>query len=130
MSSSGFAGRAMGMNGASPSALAMRLLSLAAVVTVLTIAAPASAQEAPAPDPQSTYVAPAHSGEALRVTTYVQRPQATGRLAQRYKGLRANRSAPTASPQLVRPRPVARTYSSPRASFIRIGGSFFQVVPR
>ena len=107
----------------------MRLLSFAVVLTVLALAAPASAQDAPEPDPKSTYVAPTHPGEAVRITTYDQRPTERGRLARRYKGIRVNRSAPSPAP-LVRAEPVARTYSSPRATFVRRGGTFFQVLPR
>ncbi len=107
----------------------MRLLSFTAVLAALAFATPASAQDAPAPDPRSTYVAPTHPGEAVRVTTYERRPEPQGRLARRYKGVRANRSTAEAPP-VVRALPVARTYSTTRAAFVRRGGSFFQVLPR
>lgn len=108
----------------------MRFLSLAAGLITLALAAPASAQDAPAPHPQSTFVAPTHAGEAVRVTTYEQRPSEQGRLARRYKGIRANRSVPTETAPIARIQPAARTYSTPRTSFIQRGGTFFQILPR
>ncbi|MEM6286041.1 MAG: hypothetical protein AAF845_02665 [Bacteroidota bacterium] len=105
----------------------MRTLLLGAAAFFL--AASASAQDAPAPDPSSTYVHPAHAGEALRVTTYDQRPTERGRLAARYVGLRANRSA-KAAPRLVTGlQPAERTFDTPRHTYVRRGGSYFQVVP-
>lgn len=106
----------------------MRTALPLALLAALVAAAPASAQDAPAPTPQSTFVAPVHSGEAVRVTTYAARPADRGRLARRYRGLRANRTAlrvPAVAPATV-VEPVTRT---PRAAFIQRNGSFFQVVP-
>ena len=68
-------------------------------------------------------------GEAVRVTIYARRPPQQGRLARRYRGLRADRSAP-AAPRVVQAQPVERTFSTPQHSFVRRGGSFFQVIPR
>ena len=104
----------------------MRLALLLGAAALAT-AAPASAQQA-GPAPTSTYVQPHHAGEALRVTTYAERPSGPGRLAARYRGLRANRSVH--APQGAhRTRVVSRTVETPRGTFIRQGGSFFQVVP-
>lgn len=104
----------------------MRLSLLLGAVALLA-AAPVSAQQA-GPDPASTYVHPGHAGEAVRVTTYAERPTERGRLARRYQGLYANRAVRTAPP-VRRARAAAPTFDSPRASFIRRGGSYFQVVP-
>ena len=87
------------------------------------------AQDAPAPDPGSTYVHDAHAGEALRVTTYDQRPTERGRLAARYRGLRANRTVHTSTRLVTGLRPAERTFDTPRHSYVRRGGSYFQVVP-
>ena len=101
------------------------LLGLAA----LAFAVPAQAQEA-RPAPAVTFVVPSMPGEAVRVTTYDRRPTERGRLARRYRGLRANRTARPAGPRLVRAEPAERTVSTPRHTFVRRGGSFYQVVPR
>lgn len=106
----------------------MRAFSPLALLAAVLVAAPASAQDAPGPSPQSTYVAPTHSGEVLRITSYADRPTEPGRLARRYRGLRANRSthigASVGRATVVEP--VTRT---PQGSFIQRNGSFFQVVP-
>lgn len=105
----------------------MRLLPLLALA--LGLAATASAQTPAEPSPASTFVVPAHPGEAVRVTTYAQRPAEQGRLARRYRGIHVQRSTPGPAP-VVRARPVARTYSTPRDAFVRQGGTFFRLVPR
>lgn len=104
----------------------MRLLLLGAAV--LFVAAPASAQQA-APSPRATYVQPHHAGEAVRVTTYAERPAGRGRLAARYRGIRVNRTERAAPRLVTNATPAAPTFDSPRHSFVRRGGSFFQVVP-
>ena len=93
----------------------------------LAFALPAQAQETVRPSPQSTFVVPAHKGEAVRITTYAERPSDRGRLARRYRGLRANRTVSAGLPA-VPARAVAPTVSSPRYTWIRQGGSFYQVV--
>ncbi|MDT0630857.1 hypothetical protein RQM47_12220 [Rubrivirga sp. S365] len=114
---------------------ATRVLPLAAAFAAL-VAAPATAQETPAGTPAgtpaegSTYVVPSGPGEAVRVTTYARRPAERGRLARRYKGLRANRTAPVATPPAARVVPAAPLYRSPRAAYVRRYGSYFQVVRR
>lgn len=105
----------------------MRTLLLGA--TALLLASSASAQDAPEPDPQSSFVLSSHAGEALRVTTYDQRPTERGRLAARYRGLRANRTAPAPRRLVTNATPAAPTFDTPRHSFVRRGGSYFQVVP-
>lgn len=104
----------------------MRLAALG--LLALAFAVPAQAQETLRPSPRSTYVVPSHHGEAVRITTYDRRPTERGRLARRYRGLHANRS-PRAAFRAVPARPVARTVSSPRHTFVRVGGSYYQVVP-
>ena len=104
----------------------MRLAVLG--LLALAFAAPSQAQEAYRPSLRSTFVVPSHSGEAVRVTTYAQRPPDRGRLSRRYRGLRANRS-PRAQSRAVTARVVSRTVSSPRHAFVQSGGSFYQVVP-
>lgn len=105
----------------------------ALLALALVAALPAAAQDAPAESPRpslrSTYVAPAGPGEAVRITVYARRPVGPGRLAQRYKGLRANRTVRTQSSRAARATPAAPLHRSPRATFIRQGGSYFQVVP-
>jgi len=97
----------------------------------LAVAAPSRAQRVVTPEPGSTYVVPSHRGEAVRITTYAERPTGRGRLAERYVGIRANRSprrdarGTGGSSQL-----RSRVVSSPRHSFVQRGGSFFQVVPQ
>lgn len=103
----------------------MRPLFLAAA---LLVALPASAQDV-SPDPQSTYVLPAHRGEMVRVTTHDQRPTQFGRLAERYRGLRANRTVHATERYVTKPQPAAPTFDTPRHAFVRRGGSFFQVLP-
>ena len=105
----------------------MRLVALG-LAALAFAAVPAQAQEAIRPSLRSTFVVPSHSGEAVRITTYAQRPPQQGRLSRRYRGLRANRS-PQATARVVRALPVAPTVSSPRHSFVRVGGSYYQVVP-
>ncbi len=100
------------------------------LVVLACAAAPAQAQEAPArPSLRSTFVVPSMPGEAVRVTIYARRPPQRGRLSRRYRGLRADRSAP-AVPRVVRARPVERTFSTPQHAFVKRGGSFYQVLPR
>ena len=103
----------------------MRLAALG--LLALAFAMPAQAQAAQ-PAPQSMFVVPSHPGEAVRVTTYAQRPSDRGRLARRYRGLRANRTARSGL-SVVSARPAAPTVSSPRHTWVRRGGSFYQVVP-
>lgn len=116
---------------------AMRALSapsLLGVGLLAALAAPAAAQEVPAeaprPAPQSTYVVPPGPGEAVRVTVYARRPAPEGRLARRYKGLRANRTVRASAPAVAYAVPAAPVYRSPRAEYVRRYGSYFQVLPR
>ena len=109
----------------------MRPLALG-LLTALAVS-PAAAQEAPAEAPRpglrSTYVVPSGRGEAVRVTVYARRPAERGRLARRYKGLRANRTVrPSAA--VARAVPVERVHRTPRARYVRRYGSYFQVLPR
>ena len=104
----------------------MRTLLLPTLLFALAAAAPASAQSTPTAD-SSTVVVPSLPGEALRVTTADRQPPRQGRLARRYRGIRANRVASVGA-SVVSARPVAPTISTPRAAFIRRGGSYFQVV--
>lgn len=106
---------------------------LLALGLLAALAVPAAAQDAPeatapAPHPESTFVIPSHSGEAVRVTTYAERPTGRGRLAARYRGLRVYREARPAAraARAVVVEPVLRT---PRATFIERAGSRFQVLP-
>ena len=112
--------------------IASRLTLSLGVLGLAVLAAPAQAQEAGEvqPSAQATFVVPSMPGEAVRVTTYERRPPAQGRLSRRYRGLRANRSLRATVPPLVRTHPVERTFSTPQHSFVRRGGSFFQVLPR
>jgi hypothetical protein len=104
--------------------------TLLAVGLLAALASPALAQDAEAsgPDPQSTYVVPAHPGEAVRITVYAERPTGTGRLAQRYRGLRIQRTAPVAA-SAAPARVVQPVTETPRAAFVRRAGSYFQVLP-
>ena len=105
----------------------MRLAALGALALLLAL--PAQAQD-DGPDPRSTVVVPAMPGEAVRVTTYATRPAQRGRLAQRYRGLRADRS-PRAQARLVQVTGVReRVVSTPRHHFVQRGGTFFQVAPQ
>lgn len=107
----------------------MRLATLG--LLALAFAVPSQAQDAPAtyrPSLRSTFVVPAHNGEAVRITTYARRPPERGRLARRYRGLRANRTV--RMPHSATPaRVVQRTVSTPRHSYVRVGGTYYQVVP-
>ena len=104
----------------------MRLAFLG-LVALAFAAAPQAQQNRPSL--RSTYVVPSLPGEAVRVTTYARRPPQQGRLSRRYRGLRADRS-----PRQVRTvtggRVAERTYSTPQHTFVKRGGSFFQVIPR
>ena len=102
--------------------------ALLGLVALAFAAAPAQAQEAQ-PSPTSTYVVPSMPGEAVRVTTYAQRPAEPGRLSRRYRGLRANRSPQTVA-RVVDARVASRTVSTPQHTFVQRGGSHFQVVPQ
>lgn len=103
-------------------------LALLAALAVAPAAAQDAPSEVPRPSPQSTYVVPSGPGEAVRVTTYARRPAEPGRLARRYKGLRANRTAPAPRP-VGRAVPVDRVRHAPRGAFVQRYGTFFQVVP-
>ena len=94
----------------------MRLVALG--LLALAFAAPTQAQEAIRPSLRSTFVVPAHAGEAVRVTTY----------ARRYRGIRMNR-APRQAMRTVQARPAAPLFSTPSQSYVRKGGSYFRVVP-
>ena len=98
------------------------------LVALTFAAAPAQAQQN-RPSLRSTFVVPSMPGEAVRVTTYARRPPQRGRLSRQYRGLRANRS-----PRHVRiatgGRVAERTYSTPQHTFVKRGGSYFQVIPR
>lgn len=97
-------------------------------LVALAFALPAQAQQA-RPSLNSTFVVPSMPGEAVRVTTYARRPPQEGRLSRRYRGIRSDRS-PRPVPRAVSQTRVAeRTYSTPQHSFVRRGGSFFQVLP-
>ncbi|WP_412062844.1 hypothetical protein [Rubrivirga sp. IMCC45206] len=104
----------------------MRLVALG--LLALAFAAPTQAQEAIRPSLRSTFVVPAHAGEAIRVTTYARRPPQRGRLARRYRGIRVNRS-PRQAMHAVPARPAAPLFSTPSQSYVRKGGSYFRVVP-
>ena len=108
----------------------MRALPALGLLAALA-AAPAVAQDAEAtgPDPRSTFVVPALPGEAVRVTTYAERPAGRGRLAARYRGLRVHRTAPVAA-RPVRALVVEPVVRTPRAAFVERAGSHFQVVGR
>lgn len=106
----------------------MRLAFLG-LVALAFAAAPAQAQDA-RPSLRSTYVVPSMPGEAVRVTTYARRPSLRGRLARRYRGLRANRAPRAAAVATAPARLAVPTVSSPHHTFARRNGSFFQVVPR
>lgn len=103
-------------------------LGLLAAVATPALAQDAPASEAPAPDPMSTYVVHSHAGEAVRLTVYGERPVGPGRLAQRYRGLRIQRSAPQA-PAAARGRVVHPLTSTPQGAFVRHAGSYYQVLP-
>lgn len=105
-------------------------LALLGLVALAFAVAPAQAQQQNRPSLRSTYVVPSHQGEAIRVTTYARRPPQRGRLARRYRGLRANRSPQQQARIVSGGRVAERTYSTPQHSFVRRGGSYFQVVPR
>lgn len=93
-------------------------------------AAPAQAQtQQNRPSLRSTFVVPSHQGEAVRITTYARRPPQRGRLARRYRGLRADRS-PRHVQIATGGRIAERTYSTPQSTFVRRGGSYYQVIPR
>ena len=124
---------------ASASQLARRIAVLGAAALAVAallafVATPAQAQQAQAPQVRpslrSAFVVPSMPGEAVRVTTYARRPPQGGRLARRYRGLRANRTQHASVPSVVRAEPVERTFSTPQHSFVKRGGSFFQVLPR
>ena len=102
--------------------------ALLAAVAAAPVAAQDAPTEAPRPSPGSTYVVPSGAGEAVRVTVYERRPSDRGRLARRYKGIRANRTA-RVSPAPARATPVDRVRYAPRGAFVQRYGSFFQVVP-
>lgn len=108
--------------------LALGLLALLAAAPAQSQDAPADAQERIEPDPNATFVVRGMPGEAVRVTTYANRPPQRGRLARRYIGLRANR-APRAQMRVVPLRPVAPLIHSPSGTFVRRGTSYFPVVP-
>ena len=107
----------------------MRLAALG--LLALAFAVPSQAQEAREtyrPSLRSTFVVPAHTGEAVRIPTYARRPPERGRLARRYRGLRANRTVRT--PHTAAPaRVVQGTVSTPHHSYVRVGGTYYQVVP-
>lgn len=104
----------------------MRLVALG--LLALAFAAPTQAQEAIRPGLRSTFVVPSHPGEVVRVTTYARRPPQQGRLARRYRGIRANRS-PRQSMHVVQARPAAPILRTPSQGYVRQGGSYFRVVP-
>ena len=105
----------------------MRLAFLG-LVALAFAAAPQAQQNRPSL--RSTYVVPSMPGEAVRVTTYARRPPQQGRLSRRYRGLRANRSPQQHARIASGGRVAERTYSTPRHTFVKRGGSYFQVVPR
>ena len=96
----------------------------------LLFALPAQAQEVNRPSLRSTFVVPSMPGEAVRVTTYARRPPQQGRLARRYRGLRANRSPRTEARLATVTGVRERITSTPRHHFVQRGGTFFQVVPQ
>ena len=116
----------------------MRLVALG--LLALAFALPTQAQtltrqQVNRPSLRSTFVVPSHNGEARRVTTYARRPAQQGRLARRYRGLRANRTVRSTEVGFVRmpvraARPIQRTVRTPRHAFVRQGGSYYQVLPR
>lgn len=117
------------------------IMRLAAIgLLALAFALPTQAQtltrqQVNRPSLRSTFVVPSHNGEARRVTTYARRPAQQGRLARRYRGLRANRTVRSTEVGFVRmpvraARPIQRTVRTPRHAFVRQGGSYYQVLPR
>lgn len=109
----------------------MRLLL---ALGLAALALPAAAQTRILPHPGSTAVSGGSSGEAMRVTTYGERPAPAGRLGRRYRGVAVNRSPRTAAHGAASPggyasgnvvMPALRT---PEGNFVRRGGSTFRVV--
>ena len=101
---------------------------------LFALALPATAQTRIEPAAGSTVVTGGASGEAMRVTTYAERPAPVGRLGRRDRGVAVNRS----------PRPAAHgaghvggfasggivmpSLRTPEGAFVRRGGSAFRVV--
>ena len=106
----------------------MRLSLLGAALVLLGLSPSVSAQ-APASSPRSTVVLPSHPGEALRVTTADRQPLGPGRLAARYRGLRAYRDGGSLRRSAVPATPVAPVLSTAGGAFVRRHGSYFPVVP-
>jgi len=101
---------------------------------LLAIALPTAAQTRIEPQPGATAASGGASGEAMRVTTYAERPAPAGRLSRRYRGVSVNRSPRTATYGASAPggfvsgnvvMPALRT---PDGAFVRRGGSSFRVV--
>lgn len=78
--------------------------------------------------PSAVYVVPASSGEAVRVTTYGQRPTVAQRL-DRWRGVRVYRS-PQAPVMATPAIPAARVVRLHEGRVVRHGGASYPVVPR
>ena len=115
----------------------MRLFPLAAGLAALAFTvAPASAQQRPAQQPEvqrlsasvgSAVVPRTHAGEVQRVLPAQRAVRAPGRLAARYKGIRANRTQPVRTRRLGLATPVLRAVSTQEGRLVRLNGTYFRV---
>lgn len=114
---------------------AMRALSFLAVLLLVGLAAvPASAQQRRAaqrlsPNLNTPVVPRTHPGEVKRITVHSRNVRRTGRLASRYRGLRANRMQRLQTRRLGGATPRLRTLRAPEGRFVRRNGSYFRVTP-
>lgn len=95
---------------------------------------PALAQTRIVPAPDAMTASGGRAGEAMRVTTYANRPAQADRLSQRYRGISVNRSPKTAMHGATAPTGFASgnvvmpSLRTPGGRFVRRGGSSFRVV--
>ncbi len=115
------------------------MIRLLALVALAALVRPAAAQAPQAPQmrqpqmratthPSALYVVPAGAGEAVRVTTYGQRPTVAQRL-DRWRGVRVYR-APQVPVMAAPALPAARVVRLPEGRVVRHGGATYPVVPR
>jgi hypothetical protein len=92
---------------------------------------PQTVQRAADYHPATPIVVRSQAGEALRVTTYSQRPAERGRLADQYKNIYVNRQRQSVANRrtlsTATPRAIVQRY--PEGQFVRRNGMMYRVMP-